>query len=560
MARFTLTIANGSYQIVNTEGTGFLGATGNLACSFDDEAETLKMTDKAWRNWMPIFDGTADDIEVNDDEMTYSELKEYLNSVIKTGGGGGGGSASWGDIGGDIDDQTDLQQALDGKQDTLTAGSNITIVNNVISATGGGGGGGANWGEIGGTLSNQTDLANALNSKANSSHTHQQSDVSGLSTALGGKANSVHSHAVSDVTNLQSALDGKQAKQTFTANTSTPSDSDFVLMQASSETGTTAILKRAISKVWDYIKGKADLVYATISHSHSISEITNLQTTLNGKQSTLTFDDTPTAGSSNPVKSSGVKSALDGKANSSHSHSQSEVDGLSTALAGKASSTHSHAISDVTDLQTTLNGKASSTHSHSISDVTNLQTALDGKASSSHSHSISDVTNLQSSLDGKAPSTHSHTISEITNLQSTLNGKFEETESGGSGIAPYLCEIKATISGGSLSFASDQVENLRKMFASMYTENKARHICVLTITGGSTTPLTLCSVDLRSYSSTGGSAKFVNTTDYTEILITYANNAVTSTIEKLFWVGTTTQYNALSSGVKNSGKPFFTTD
>ena len=33
-----------------------------------------------------------------------------------------------------------VKQALSGKQDTLTAGENITITNNVISATGGGGG------------------------------------------------------------------------------------------------------------------------------------------------------------------------------------------------------------------------------------------------------------------------------------------------------------------------------------------------------------------------------------------------------------------------------------
>lgn len=454
--KYYLTVSSGNYTIETTEGCGFSGSCANLACAFDDSQESVRITDKAWRNWMPILDATADEIETDGDDLSYSELIAYLQTIMTSGGGGGGGgdyglqlgetsttayrgdrgktaynhaqlttgnphNVSKSDVGlGNVDNTSDLNKpvssamqtalsgkansthshaqsdvnglaaALSGKQDTLTAGSNITIVNNVISATGGGGGGGANWGEIGGTLSNQTDLATALN--------------------------------------------------------------------------------------------------------------------------------------------------------------------------GKASSSHSHSISDVTNLQSSLDGKASSTHSHTISDVTDLQSTLNGKASSSHSHSISDVTNLQSSLDGKASSTHSHTISEITNLQSTLNGKFEETESGGSGIAPYLCEIKATISGGSLSFASDQVENLRKMFASMYSENKARHICVLTITGGSTTPLTLCTVDLRSYSSTGGSAKFVNTTDYTEILITYANNAVTSSIDKLFWVGTTTQYNALSSGVKNSGKPFFTTD
>lgn len=45
-----------------------------------------------------------------------------------------------------------------------------------------------------------------------------------------------------------------------------------------------------------------------------------IYTALAGKQDTLTFDDTPTANSSNPVKSSGIKSALDGKSDTSHTH------------------------------------------------------------------------------------------------------------------------------------------------------------------------------------------------------------------------------------------------
>lgn len=56
-------------------------------------------------------------------------------------GGGSGGGASWGSITGTLSDQTDLQSALDDKQDTLTVGSGISIVDNVISATGGGGDG-----------------------------------------------------------------------------------------------------------------------------------------------------------------------------------------------------------------------------------------------------------------------------------------------------------------------------------------------------------------------------------------------------------------------------------
>ena len=61
----------------------------------------------------------------------------YLGKATPASGQGGGGSgnAVWGAITGTLSDQTDLQDALDAKQNTLTAGSNISITNNVISAT-----------------------------------------------------------------------------------------------------------------------------------------------------------------------------------------------------------------------------------------------------------------------------------------------------------------------------------------------------------------------------------------------------------------------------------------
>ena len=79
-----------------------------------------------------------------------------------------------------------------------------------------------------------------------------------------------------------------------------------------------------------------------------------------------------------------TKDSLDAKANTGHTHTISNVTNLQTTLDGKASSTHTHTISDVTNLQTTLDGKASSSHSHSISDVTNLQTNLNGKINTSN--------------------------------------------------------------------------------------------------------------------------------------------------------------------------------
>ena len=70
-------------------------------------------------------------------------------------------SATWGNITGDITDQTDLQDALDDKQDVLTAGTGINITNNVISNTQTS----AEWGNITGDIEDQTDLQNALNDK-----------------------------------------------------------------------------------------------------------------------------------------------------------------------------------------------------------------------------------------------------------------------------------------------------------------------------------------------------------------------------------------------------------
>ena len=67
-------------------------------------------------------------------------------------------------------------------------------------------------------------------------------------------------------------------------------------------------------------------------------------------------------------------------ATKSHSHSVSDVTGLQSALNGKAARSHTHGMSDVTGLQNALDGKAALSHTHGMSDVTGLQEALDAKA------------------------------------------------------------------------------------------------------------------------------------------------------------------------------------
>lgn len=64
----------------------------------------------------------------------------YLGKATPASGQGGGGTGAveWGNIGGSLENQTDLAEALAAKQDVLTAGTGIDITNGVISATGGG--------------------------------------------------------------------------------------------------------------------------------------------------------------------------------------------------------------------------------------------------------------------------------------------------------------------------------------------------------------------------------------------------------------------------------------
>ena len=84
--------------------------------------------------------------------------------IITLNSGGGGGSSAWGSITGTLSSQTDLQTALDTKQNNLVSGTNIKSVNgstvlgsgNLVIDTADA------WGDITGTLSDQTDLNTAL--------------------------------------------------------------------------------------------------------------------------------------------------------------------------------------------------------------------------------------------------------------------------------------------------------------------------------------------------------------------------------------------------------------
>ena len=147
------------------------------------------------------------------------------------------------------------------------------------------------------------------------------------------------------------------------------------------------------------------------SHTHTISNVTNLQTALDGKSNTGHTHDYSEL--NNPPTIPVVDSAL---SSTSTNAIQNKV--VTNALNGKANSSHTHSYKDLSDKPTiptmpTIDSALSSTSTNPVQNKV-VKTALDGKANSSHTHSISNITNLQATLDGKSNTSHTHSYKELS--------------------------------------------------------------------------------------------------------------------------------------------------
>ena len=140
------------------------------------------------------------------------------------------------------------------------------------------------------------------------------------------------------------------------------------------------VLKGLIDALQETVDGKA-----AGTHTHTIAQVTNLQSTLNAKASQTDLD--------------ALEGVVAGKADTGHVHTIANVTGLQAALDSKdeaiAAAKSEAATQDAVVLaqaqldsrtytDSVASGKADKTHGHEIADVTGLQTALDGKANSSH--------------------------------------------------------------------------------------------------------------------------------------------------------------------------------
>jgi len=204
-------------------------------------------------------------------------------------------------------------------------------------------------------------------------------------------------------------------------------------------------------------------VYAPASHNHAISDVTNLQTALDGKASTThnhdsayaaashnhdtvylsktnTTEYTPTANYhpttkkyvDDLVSSSGggdmLKSVYDldndGKVDAAEAADSVPWSGVTDKPSTYTPSAHktSHATGGTDALSPADIGAATASHDHSgvYSPVGHDHSGV--YAPVSHSHAISDVTNLQTTLDGKASTTHNHdsAYASITHTHTSL--------------------------------------------------------------------------------------------------------------------------------------------
>jgi len=232
-----------------------------------------------------------------------------------------------------ISDVTNLQTQLAAKADTAATQASLDAKANSSDLA---------------MKANTSDVTTALSGKANTSHTHAITDVTNLQSTLSGKASTSHTHTASDITNLSQTLsdtlanklvagtnvslnyDAGTGETTISAAASSGGNSSETVTTVAGRTGdvvlvagdiTAGTLATARIPSLDATKltsgtlaigriptGTTSTTVALGMHTHSVSDVTNLQTTLDAKAGT-----------------SDLSSGLATKANTVHTHAATDI-------------------------------------------------------------------------------------------------------------------------------------------------------------------------------------------------------------------------------------------
>lgn len=129
------------------------------------------------------------------------------------------------------------------------------------------------------------------------------------------------------------------------------------------------------TEIDNLLNGKSDT-----NHTHTNASTTNPgflsaedKTKLNNLQQ-ITVDSTINGTSTNPVQNKVINTALTGKSDTNHTHSITNITNLQSKLDGKANSVHTHddRYYTETEIEKKLNGKANSSHTHTASQISDL--------------------------------------------------------------------------------------------------------------------------------------------------------------------------------------------
>ena len=200
-------------------------------------------------------------------------------------------------------------------------------------------------------------------SNASTSATNAANSASAASTSASNAATS-ETNAASSAASAASVYDSFDDRYLGAKSSNPTTDNDGNTLSSGTLYWNTTINEM---RVWD---GSAWISLSSAGGASYLDDLADVSAT------------TPTTG--DIIRYNGTawsKYADSAYAAASHTHAISDVTNLQTSLDGKASSSHTHAISDVTNLQTSLDGKASSSHTHTATEITDFSEAVDDRVS-----------------------------------------------------------------------------------------------------------------------------------------------------------------------------------
>ena len=243
------------------------------------------------------------------------------------------------------------------------------------------------------TAAEKTKLSNTSGVNTGDQDLSSYATTAALTSGLSGKANTSHTHTASDVTDFTTAVQTAAPAETVTTigalilgatAKTTPVDADYLPLMDSAASN--IMKKLSWANVKATLKTYFDTLYATITHTHAQSDITNLTSDLAGKASTShthtasnVTDFNSAALAAAPAETTTTMGSLINGATAKTTPVDADFVGLMDSAASNVLKKLSWANIKAT-LKTYLDTLyANITHTHAQSDITNLTTDLAAK-------------------------------------------------------------------------------------------------------------------------------------------------------------------------------------